>query len=234
MDTSTVIILCVFGSIGLAIAVAAISAKKRREKLQAMAREHGWYFERHGKQVVDALSEFRLLEKGRARHASNVLLCGEGADTTWAFDYRYTIGAGQHNRVVRQTVVAFPYLDVNLPAFELQPEHLLTRLAEAFGRQDIDFPQFAKFSSSYNLRGRDEVAVRRLFHAQVVDTLCRHKPMFVEAGGSCLMIYRQRHLVSTDRLLQAMNDARELRDRFVEQSHRLGWAERQPAEPVGA
>jgi len=233
MAAGTVIILCVFGFIGLAITVSAISAKKRREKFEAMAREHGWYYERHSQQVVDALSEFALFKKGRARHASNVLLCGEEADTTWVFDYRFTIGAGRQNRVVRQTVVVFPYLDVDLPAFELQPEHLLTRLAEAFGRQDIDFPQFAKFSSSYSVRGRDEVAIRRLFNAEVVDALCQHKHLFVEAGGSCLMIYRQRHLVSTDRLLDAMNDARGVRDRFVEQGRRLGWAEQPSAEPAG-
>lgn len=233
MAASTVIILCVCGFIGLGILMAAISAKKRRDQLEAMAREHGWYFERNDQQVVDALSEFPLVKKGRARHASNVLLCGEGADTTWVFDYRFTIGAGQQNRVVRQTVVAFPYLDVNLPAFELQPEHLLTRLAETFGRQDIDFPQFGTFSSSYSLRGPDEAAIRQLFNEQVVDALCRDKPLFVEAGGSCLMIYRQRHIVSTNRLLDAMSDARGVRDRFVEQSRRLGWAEQLSAEPAG-
>jgi hypothetical protein len=233
MTESVITLVAVVALIVFALVSAAANAKKRREALEQLAHRHGWQFERDGDRIVDALADYLVFCKGRGRRATNVLMCGDGADTLWAFDYRYTIGSGKHSRTYRHTIVAFPYLEVNLPAFELRPEHMLHKVGEVLGYQDIDFPQFPGFSSSYVLRGRDERTIREMFDGDLADAFDGARPRCVEGGGSCLLLYRARKVVSPDRILDMMNDACDLRDRFVARGQALGWTESRLAEPAG-
>lgn len=209
--------IAVFGG---AAVVAALNAKKRRESMERLSAEHGWQFVRNGSEYAAALGYFPLMNKGRLRRAYNVLHGGEGDEEFWLFDYRYTVGSGKHSRTHRQTVVAFPHLSADFPAFELRPEHVFHKLGSAFGYQDIDVPGHPAFSSRFLLRGKDASAIRELFDADLVRTLEAERPRCIEGAGSALLIYRHRETVNSDKLLAALDHARTFRNAFQQRASR--------------
>ena len=54
-------------------------------------------------------------------------------------DYQYTTGSGKNSTTHNLTVAAYCIPGLDLPDFALESENFLTRFAEKFGMQDIDF-----------------------------------------------------------------------------------------------
>ena len=206
-------------------------AKKRRDGLRAWSHREGMQFHRDGGSVVSTLSGFRLIDHSRRRKAYNVLIGGSGANERWIFDFRYRYGSGKHSSTCRQTVVAFPYLNINLPAFEVRPENLLHKLGSTLGYQDIDFNEHPHFSSKYLLRGQQVLRIRQLVDSRVVHAFDCMPPLYVEAAGSCILIYRDRRVVAVDRLKDFVNTAERLCDAFVTRATEL---DRSQSSIVGA
>lgn len=208
--------------LGLA-GVTAFLAKRRRDALRAWAHREGMQCESDGAPIVSVLSHLKLIGRSRRRKAYNVLTCGSGAQARWVFDFRYRVGGGRNSRTYRQTVVVFPYMSVNLPAFELRPENLLHKLGATFGYQDIDFHEYPQFSAKHLLRGHDESSIRQLFDFQLVHAFDGLPGYCVEAAGSCLLVYRHRHVVAVNKLGDFVRRAERLRDVFVARATELGW-----------
>jgi hypothetical protein len=212
--------LGLFALIGLAVAAAALSARKRREALATLAQKEGWHFVPDGREYAAALAHFPLFGKGHRRRAANVLHGGEAENEFWLFDYRYTVGHGKNSHTYHQTVVAFPHLPANLPLFELRPENLFHKLGAMFGYQDIDLPEHSSFSSRFLLRGKDASAIRGLFDPDLVRALESEKPRCIEGGGSALIVYRRREKANTEKIIAALDHARTIRDAFVNRAQR--------------
>ena len=109
------------------------------------------------------------------------------------FDYRYTVGGGKNSQTFNQTVVYFEPSNLNLPFFSLRPEHLLHKLIEAFGYQDIDFGNHPTFSSKYLLRGPDELALRNLFSDALLSFYEANLGLSADGGGNQLFIFQQNY-----------------------------------------
>ncbi len=222
-----------FVLIAVVIGVVAISiflAKKRTDGLRAWSHLEGMQFQSDGGSVVSALSGFGLIGRSRRRKAYNVLTGESGAKERWIFDFRYDNGSGRINSTDRQTVVAFPYLKINLPAFELSPEHLLHKLGATLGYQDIDFNEHPHFSSKYLLRGQEVLRIRELFDSRLVHVFDCMAPLCVEAADSCILIYRDRRVVSVDRLKDFVTTADRLVDALVTRATELGWTQSQSVD----
>ena len=167
MDNGHFFLLLIAVAIGV-VGISLLLAKKRRDGLRAWSHREGMQIQRDGASVVSALSGFRLINYSWRRKAYNVLTGGSGANERWIFDFRYRYGSGKHSSTCRQTVVAFPYLNINLPAFEVRPENLLHKLGSTLGYQDIDFNEHPHFSSKYLLRGQQVLRIRQLVDSRVV------------------------------------------------------------------
>ncbi len=220
MDNAHFFLLLIAVVIGV-IGISLFLAKKRTDGLRAWSPREGMHFQRDGGSVVSALSEFSLIGRSRRRKAYNVLSGGSGAKERWIFDFRYDDGSRRLNSTNRQTVVAFPYLNINLPAFEVRPENLLHKLGSTLGFQDIDFNEHPDFSSKYLLRGQRVFRIRQLFDSRVVHAFDCMTPLCVEAAGSCILIYRDRRVVAVDRLKDFVNTAERLCDAFVARATEL-------------
>ena len=220
-----VLIAVVIGIVG----ITKLLAKKRTDGLRAWSHREGMQFQTDGGSVVSALSGFSLIGRSRRRKAYNVLSGGSEAKERWIFDFRYDDGSRRINNTNRQTVVVFPYLNINLPAFEVRPEHVLHKLGTALGYQDIDFNEHPHFSSKYLLRGQEELRARELFDSQLVHAFDCVPPLCVEAAGSCILIYRDRRVVAVDRLKDFANTAERLCDAFVARATELELDRTQPA-----
>jgi hypothetical protein len=199
---------------GLAVAFTIRSAAKRRQALEALAREHGVLYMAEAGHVLPSLSHLRLFDRGHGRKASDLISDSAGTEF-WLFEYRYVTGSGKNRHTHRMTVAAFPKLSAELPAFELCREHIFHKIGQAFGFQDIDFPEHPSFSKRYLLRGLDERAVRALFDEGLMESFNKVSKINVEAAGTCMVVYRPGVRVKPRDLLAFLDEAAGVRDAIV-------------------
>ena len=106
------------------------------------------------------------------------------------FDYWYTVGGGKESHTTTQTVVLVPGANHALPDLQMTPENVLTRIAEKFGYQDIDFDENPEFSQRYVLRGENEAAIRSAFSAGTLAYFAAHQGWTVEVRSGAVAVYR--------------------------------------------
>lgn len=192
--------------------------KKRTEAMRLACQAMGFAFEEKGD--LDRLRFFGdlpLFDRGRSKHARNVMT-GRTADRDVVlFDYRYTTGSGKNSHTWVQTVALYPNGASGLPNFDLTPENVFHKIGQAFGYQDIDFEQSPEFSSRYLLRGEDEMAIRSAFTADAIAFLAQNHGWHVEIRGGHVCVYRSgreckppeapAYLADTLRVLLALHPA---------------------------
>ena len=93
--------------------------------------------------------------------------------------FSYEVSAGENTTTT--TIVAFRSASLELPRFELYPKGTFSKVATAFGAQDIDFAQQPAFSGKFVLKG-DEDRIRTVFTKEVMDFLSARPK--VSAGGN--------------------------------------------------
>ena len=167
--------------------------RQRTELLRTVAQTMGFSYEETFD--ADALTQLAgampVMNRGHSRKIQRMMR-GKLADRDAAiFDYRFTTGGGKSSHTHLQTVVLFPDPVTGLPDFELSPENFLHRVAEAFGYQDLDFPENEEFSKLYLLRGPDEPAIRKLFRSDVLAFLGGAPRWHVQTHGGRLAIFRE-------------------------------------------
>jgi hypothetical protein len=232
MTSSIVILVLLVALVPIVLFFGALGEQKRREAMERLATEQGLAFKPDGDFVPKVLAHFELFQRGRGRMASNVLEDVSDAQAFWVFDYKFTVGGGRNRRTHRQTVVAFPYLDVNLPAFTVRREHLFHKLGTIFGYQDIDFPEHPSFSTRHLVRGKDERAVRSLFDGHLICAVDAIDHVCIEGAGSCLLVFRDGKTIKPEKVMEFVGQAQALCDAFVGRADELGWKQKHSAEPA--
>lgn len=186
-------------------------ARQRTEQLQSTAESLGFKF--HAVLTGPERSGFRnseLLERGRGIEMTNALLrVNDGVDVV-LFDHKYTTGSGKHAHTTRQSVMAVIAPDLKLPMFTLSAENLMTRVASAFGYQDIDLPEYPEFSRTFLLRGPSEQAIRDKFTRIDLRRLVELKGFQLEGEGGRLLIWRQGHRFPPDQIRTFFEQAYEI------------------------
>ena len=208
----TVIIPLVLGAgalVSLIVVASRRSTAKRRAALEAIALQSGWSF---AADKVDAgalgVGPLPLLSQGRARRASTVIRLSGAMPAVAIFDYQYTVGAGQHQSTVVQTVAHVRSPRLALPPFTLSPENLLHRVGGALGYHDIDFDSSPEFSKRYLLRSKQaEDRVRDLFTPSVRAYFEQRAPSTVEGSDQELLIYKSGRRVKPEDLRAFVENA---------------------------
>lgn len=130
------------------------------------------------------------------RSARNVMSGPVEGGSAVVFDYSYQtrkMSDPGGTFSVTQTVAAFRFPGLVLPAFELSSKGLVQRIASAMGRGDVEFESHPGFSRRFRLRADDESAVRLLFPPAVLDFFEHLDPAFdqtVEGARECVVVYR--------------------------------------------
>ena len=110
------------------------------------------------------------------------------------FAYRYMISSGKSSHAVRQSVICFQSPQLNLPKFQLRPEHFFDKIGSKLGYQDIDIeshPTAAEFSKKYLLRGKDEQTIRALFTDTALTFFAAHPDKVCVEGSDDQLIWYQ-------------------------------------------
>ncbi len=161
--------------------------KQRTAALSDVALRMGFRFAERDDSVL--VPGFPLFERGRGRKAKNVMMGTSGGRAVTLFDYWYTTGGGKSSQTHSMSVALYEGFS-GLPPFDMAPENFLTRIANAFGWQDIDFDANPEFSNAYLLRSPEEAAVRAAFRSDVLSFFAAARDWSVHAHGGRLAVMR--------------------------------------------
>ncbi len=196
--------------------------KKRTEGLQRAADEMGLDFRKDGDPALQQrLSGFQLFNQGRARKLRNLVVGDSGDINISIFDYQFTTGSGKHQHTASQTVVCLASPLLEIPSFTLRPESMFDKIGGVLGLQkDINFEQFPNFSRIYLLKSDNEVAVRDLFHSELVLSLEKNKRICIEAASGNVIIYNARQRKKPEQLKELFGEALEYFNQLTKQDAR--------------
>jgi len=218
IDQNTIIILIgIFVILFIAgiVAYSAWSEKKRREALQQFAQENSLVYVREDKAYSEQLTKqpkYELFRQGHSRKAFNFLRGQRYEMKVNLFDYRYTTGSGNHQRILQQTVALIDLERPELVQFTLKTRGIFQKVAEALGRKGIEFENRPVFSQRYVLKGNDEAAIRRTFNDSVLSFFEQQGNLSCEAIEDQLLVYRHNRRVHLDALREFQNNAVQIVD----------------------
>ena len=182
--------------------------RERTEALRRVAETAGLAFEPEADlAAVRSLGDVQLFARGHSRRVTNLMTGRAGGEQIAVFDYRFTIGSGKSQHTTVQTVVVLPAVKRGLPDLQMAPENPVSRLAEAFGYQDIDIESSPEFSSRYILRGADEEAIRAALYPRATSYFAEHEGWTVEVQSGTVAIYRADRRAKPDDMQTFIADA---------------------------
>ena len=183
-------IICFVLIAGIAIAVAIYQARAKQLRLAelwAAATRLGLSFRaERDPAFATGWSFLSALDCGRDRYAFNILRGEHNGEALFVFDYHYKTGAGKNTRHHYPTFILL-VLHENFPALTIEPETLESRLAHAFGFEDINF-ESAEFSRSYSVSAKDRKFAYDVCNPQMIEFLLEHRDLHLELQGPALLL----------------------------------------------
>ena len=182
--------------------------EQRTNDLQNIAGQLGLSFVGSDHEDLDSrLERSRLASLGTDPSVAN-RMSGEIEETMVSiFDYQQTIGSGKNRQRVRQTVIGLQGPGNKGPTFVLSREKAWWN-RPLFGEYcDINFETHPTFSSSYQLSGTDETAIREWFTDDVLTFFEQHPGLITEGSGNKLLYYRDQVTVEPDQMQSFLNEA---------------------------
>ena len=169
----------------------AIQARKRQEGLFELAQRLSLDFspaEDH--ELADRYGFLKELAEGENRYACNVLSGTYQQNQVLAFDYHYeTYTEGKGGRQTHHHWLSFFILTLPavFPDLTIRRENFLTKVAEAFGYQDIKF-ESAEFSKAFCVRSPDKKFAYDVCNAQMMEYLLANRDLSVEIENQVLAL----------------------------------------------
>ncbi len=156
--------------------------------------------------TIAYLKSFKLFADGRGS-ISNLCQKKSGIldETTYLFDYTYTVSTGKTHITYEQTVFFVNSKKLGLPEFILKPERFLNRIAAFLGWDDINFEMYPEFSNKYYLKGEDEHYIRYHFDDKVLRFFSNNQGWSVEAVNYFLIFYSHNVIIPAENIATFYN-----------------------------
>lgn len=177
---------------------------QRQIRLQKLAINNGWTFQREVDWNTSYLRNFHFFESRPIEMKSNSL---KGLDSNnkaqWEIaDIVFDEGALLALEVY-QTTVQIIHLPTPIPRFIIDKEGLFDKIFSrvrvlAGANKDINFKEHTGFSGKFLLSGEDEGAIRSFFTEDLIKYLEDHEIYHIESNGEALMIFKYLHIARTD------------------------------------
>lgn len=144
------------------------AGKARRRMFEAWAARHGW---RYADLDRDLAKRWKgtPFGAGHARKATEVLAGQYAGRPALSFTYVWTVGGGKSETTHTAHVVVL-FLPVSLPTLELTPEGFGTRVAKAFGGQDIQL-ESEDFNRAWRVESGDLRFAHQVLHPRLMHRL---------------------------------------------------------------
>ncbi|MDD5200012.1 MAG: hypothetical protein PHC88_09430 [Terrimicrobiaceae bacterium] len=163
MTGQSILPILLVATVALAVAAIVIATwqmeRKRVEAIAGIASRLGLDFlPARDPELARRYESLHGLREGDARYAFNVLTGGLGGRGVTAFDFHYethsTDSKGNSQTQNHHRHVVLLHLERTFPDLVIAPEGLFSKIAQAFGYDDIDFESH-EFSRRYCVRSRD-------------------------------------------------------------------------------
>lgn len=193
MDGGGILIFILLGVLVIvAVIYGALAAKKRREELSGLAARLGLRFDPADDRVLANQFEFLdHLAQGDNRYAFNVLSGEYQRNEILVFDYHYETHStdSKGHRQTHHHYFSFfiLMLPVGFPELRITKEGLLSKIAQAFGYDDIDF-ESAEFSRAFYVRSKEKKFAYDVCNSQMMEYLLANRDLSVEIERNALAL----------------------------------------------
>ena len=171
--------------------------KTRSAKMADMARKRGMKFEQAFDRRRDKIYRFLRKVGGSRRYALNVISGKSEGYRVTMFEYHYQryfdCEVWEYHRWIQHYYLSYFVLDLekDLPGLSISDEStnskILSRIADAIGRGDIDFESH-EFSERYEVRGDDKKFAYDFCNAQMIEYLIDRTIIPIEVEKKALAI----------------------------------------------
>jgi len=200
-------------------------SEQRTKEFKRISEQLGMTFSARvkGRAKDRATPPLPLFGEGRSRVVTN-MLHGDSELLGFAEEFEvrifaYGFAQQQQDQHVMQSVICFQSPQLNLPKFQLRPEHFFDKIGSKLGYQDIDIeshPTAAEFSKKYLLRGEGEQKIRALFTDKVLTFFAANPDeVCVEGSGDQLILYRDGKIIEPEDIPAFMKEGFEVFRLFI-------------------
>ena len=203
-----VIIFLVIIVIVVGIVAGVISARKRRESMSQLAAQLGMRFDpTHNRELARRYRFLDKLRSGSNRYAFNTLSGMYGEYDVTAFDYHYethSTNSKGHRQTHHHYFSFFMlHLPVSFPELKIAGEGFFSKVAQAFGYDDIDFESH-EFSRRFCVRSQDKKFAYDVCNARMIEYLLANDDLTIEIEDNVLAMSFSRRL-SPDQIEPNLN-----------------------------
>ena len=188
-------VLFIAGFVALIVVAAVfghLAAKKRREAMLSLAARLGLRFD-PGKDR-DIARQYKFLDKlrvGDNRYAFNILSGKYQSHDVMAFDYHYETHStdSKGNRETQHHYFSFFLLQlpVSFPELVIAREGFFSKVAQAFGYDDIDFESH-EFSRKFCVRSPNKKFAYDVCNARMIEYLLANDDLTIEIENRALAV----------------------------------------------
>ncbi|CAN5641160.1 hypothetical protein BH09VER1_BH09VER1_15990 [soil metagenome] len=196
------IILAVVAVTGGLAWLSAWMERKKREAFRALATKLNFIYQpemNHG--LATQYAFLTKLNTGSNRYASHILSGTSGGYELLAFDHHHetytTDSKGNRTTHHYHHSVFIVNLPREFPKLTIYPEGIFSKIAQAFGYDDIDF-ESAEFSRAFCVRSPDKRFAYDICHALAIEFLLENRSLGLEIGGHTLAAIDEGALSSTE------------------------------------
>lgn len=188
-----ILLFILFVAIIIAAAIyASIAARKRREELFALATRLGLDFQfDENRALADQFGFLDKLAQGSNRYAFNIMSGRHREHDVLVFDYHYethsTDSKGRRQTHHHYFSFFILMLPMSFPELRITREGMLSKIAQAFGYDDIDF-ESAEFSRSFCVRSKDKKFAYDVCHVQMMEYLLANRDLSIEIEANALAL----------------------------------------------
>ncbi|MFA7159823.1 MAG: hypothetical protein WC299_11025 [Kiritimatiellia bacterium] len=197
-DFTPLVIIVIVLIIGIGIAIY-INKQRRMAAFRAMASRLGLTFdESHNYNLAEQYGFLNRLARGGNRYLFNTLSGYYRGHQVLVSDYHFEIqtsGPKGQPRTQHGYLSLFSLqLPATFPELTVAREGLLSKIAQAFGHDDIDF-ESAEFSRSFCVRSPDRKFAYDVCNARMMDYLLENRDLSFEIERNALAMVFNSHLV---------------------------------------
>ena len=176
--------------------------KKKRAAFRELAARLGLtYNPEKNRPLAQRYAFLAGLNTGSNRYASHVLTGSMDGEAVLAFEHHYethsTDSKGNRSTHHHYHSVFVVKLTQSFPKVTIFPEGILSKIAQAFGYDDIDF-ESAEFSRAYCVRSPDKRFAYDICHPLAIEFLLKHRGMGLQIEGATLAAINEGALSSTE------------------------------------
>jgi hypothetical protein len=192
MEFPILLFIVIFIVAIVAIVHGIIAAKKRREEMLLLATRLGLsFYADKTRSLATAYGFLDQLAKGDDRYAFNILRGRYQGESVHVFDYHYETSSND-SKGNRQTTSHYLscfllQLPISFPEMTVAREGFLSKFAQAFGYDDIDF-ESAEFSKMFCVRSKDKKLAYDVCHTQMMEYLMVNSDLNLEIEGDTLAL----------------------------------------------